>query len=258
MSRSTVAVPCGEPSRRQRSRAISAASGAGDAVPFRTEAPRLGNPPPSSPRRSDVNPRERPCSRRRSHPMPGSLGAHDLFHASRLRPFDPRPAPALLGRAGSHAGRRPARAATLFRVLRPMHCAREQREKLTSGDFYNHVRLRFLPCSGARPPPSGGDREPLGLQLVQEEVERVRPEGGVRRHEALRPAPHVRDHQPRPGREHKDSVGAPRARRRVLHARPLRRIHPRHHEGAREPLRRQARPRTRGRGGKHGLKEDFR
>lgn len=24
-----------------------------------------------------------------------------------------------------------------------MRCAREQRKKLTSGDFYNHVRLRF-------------------------------------------------------------------------------------------------------------------
>ena len=95
-------------------------------------------------------PRERPRSRRRPHPMPGSLGAHDLFHAARPRPFDSKPAPALLGRAGSHAGRRPARAATLFRVLRPMRCAREQREKLTSGDFYSHVRLRFLPCRHAR------------------------------------------------------------------------------------------------------------
>ena len=60
------------------------------------------------------------------------------------------PAPALLGRAGSHAGRRPARAATLFRVLRPMRSAREQREKLPSGDFYFHARLRFLPCRHAR------------------------------------------------------------------------------------------------------------
>lgn len=57
---------------------------------------------------------------------------------------------ALLGRAGSHAGGRAARAATLFRVLRPMRCAREQREKLPSGDFYNHARLRFLPCRHAR------------------------------------------------------------------------------------------------------------
>lgn len=110
---------------------------------------------------------------------------------------------------------------------------------------------------GARPqeldPSSGGDREPLELQLVQEEVERVRPEGGVRRHEALRLAPYVRDHQPPPpggGREHKDGFGAPRARRRVLHARPVRRVHPGDHEGAREPLRRQARPGTRGRRGK--------
>ncbi len=101
-------------------------------------------------------------------------------------------------------------------------------------------------------PSSGGDREPLELQLVQEEVERVRPEGGVRRHEALRLAPYVRDHQPRPGGggEHKDGFGAPRARRRVLHARPVRRVHPGDHEGAREPLRRQARPGTRGRRGK--------
>ena len=83
-------------------------------------------------------------------PCPEGFGAHARFHAARLRPSDPKLAPALLGRAGSHAGRRPARAATLFRVLRPMRCAREQREKLTSGDFYNHARLRFLPCRHAR------------------------------------------------------------------------------------------------------------
>ena len=41
-----------------------------------------------------------------------------------------------------------------------MRCAREQREKLTSGDFYNHVRLRFLPCSGARPPLLGETGNP--------------------------------------------------------------------------------------------------
>lgn len=52
------------------------------------------------------------------------------------------------------------------------------------------------------------------------------------------------------GGEHKDGFGAPRARRRVLHARPVRRVHPGDHEGAREPLRRQARPGTRGRRGK--------
>lgn len=103
------------------------------------------------PRRDVVaNPRGSPATADGSHPMPGSLGAHAGFHAAHLRPSDPKPAPALLGRAGSHAGRRPARAATLFRVLRPMRCAREQREKLTSGDFYNHVRLRFLPCRQAR------------------------------------------------------------------------------------------------------------
>ena len=81
---------------------------------------------------------------------PEDLGAHSRSHPARPRPFDPKPAPALLGRAGSHAGGRPARAATLFRVLRPMRCACEQREKLTSGDFYNHARLRFLPCRHAR------------------------------------------------------------------------------------------------------------
>lgn len=103
---------------------------------------------------------------------------------------------------------------------------------------------------GARPQeldaPSGRDGQPLELQLVQEEMERVRPEGGLRRHEALRPALHVRDHQPCPERERKDGVGAPRARRRVLHARPLRRVHSGQHEGAREPLRWQARYRARG------------
>ena len=97
--------------------------------------------------------------------------------------------------------------------------------------------------------PSGRDGQPLELQHVQEEMERVRREGGVRGNEALRPPAHVRHHQPRPGREHQDGVGAPRARRRVLHARPVRRVHPGHHEGAREPLRRRARPETReGRG----------
>ena len=83
-------------------------------------------------------------------PCPEGLGAHAGFHAARLRPSDPKPAPALLGRAGSHAGRRPARAATLFRVLRPMRCAREQREKLPPEYFYLHARLRFLPCRHAR------------------------------------------------------------------------------------------------------------
>ena len=98
-----------------------------------------------------VSPRGHSRSRRRaaSHTR-RAFGAHGRFHAARLRPFDPKPAPALLGRAGSHAGGLPARAATLFRVLRPMRCAREQCEKLTSGDFYNHVRLRFLPCRHAR------------------------------------------------------------------------------------------------------------
>lgn len=59
---------------------ISAASGAGNAVPFRTEAPRLGNPPPSPPRRRRQSPPE-PSNRRRvasharrvSAPTPDSI-----------------------------------------------------------------------------------------------------------------------------------------------------------------------------------------
>lgn len=43
---------------------ISAVSGTGEAVPIRVAAPRLGNAPPSSTRRPDVNPRERPSNRR--------------------------------------------------------------------------------------------------------------------------------------------------------------------------------------------------
>ena len=129
---------------------ISTVSGTGEAVPIRVAAPRLGNAPPSSTRRPDVTLASAPAIADRSHPMSGSPGAHVRFHAARLRPSDPKPAPALLGRAGSHAGRRPARAATLFRVLRPMRSAREQREKLPSGYFYFHARLRFLPCRRAR------------------------------------------------------------------------------------------------------------
>ena len=128
---------------------ISAASGAGNAVPFRIEAPRLGNSPPSSLRRPDVNPREHHGSRRRAASHARKPRRPYRFHAARLRPSDPGPAPALLGRAGSHSGGLPARAATLFRVLRPMRCAREQREKLPSGYFHLHDRLRFLPCRHA-------------------------------------------------------------------------------------------------------------
>lgn len=103
------------------------------------------------PRRGVVsNPRGSPATADGSHPMPGSHGAHARFHAARLRPPIRISALALLGRVGSHAGRRPARAATLFRVLRPVRSAREQREKLPSGDIYIHARLRFLPCRHAR------------------------------------------------------------------------------------------------------------
>lgn len=92
-------------------------------------------------------PRQRPTNRipcpEASAPMPDSMP-----HA--FAPLIRNTALALLGRAGSHAGGLPARAATLFRVLRPMRSAREQREKLTSGCFYFHARLRFLPCRHAR------------------------------------------------------------------------------------------------------------
>lgn len=59
---------------------ISAASGAGNAVPFRIEAPRLGNSPPSPQRRRRQSPRESSNRRRAaSHarralaPMPDSM-----------------------------------------------------------------------------------------------------------------------------------------------------------------------------------------
>ena len=129
---------------------ISTVSGTGEAVPIRVAAPRLGNAPPSSTRRPDVTLASAPAIADRSHPISGSPGAHARFHAARLRPSDLKPALALLERAGSHAGGRPARAATLFRVLRPMRSAREQREKLPPEYFYNHARLRFLPCRHAR------------------------------------------------------------------------------------------------------------
>ena len=129
---------------------ISTVRGTGEAVPIRVAAPRLGNAPPSSTRRRRQPPRAPPQPPTGRISCPEDLDAHSRSHPARPRPFDSKPAPALLGRAGSHAGGRPARAATLFRVLRLMRCAREQREKLTSGDFYNHVRLRFLPCRHAR------------------------------------------------------------------------------------------------------------
>ena len=130
---------------------ISAARGAGKpSVPIHAAALQPEVTPPSPPRRRRQPPREPQQPPTGRIPCPEGLGAHAGFHAARFRPSDPKPAPALLGRAGSHAGGRPARAATLFRVLRPMRCAREQREKLTSGDSYNHARLRFLPCRHAR------------------------------------------------------------------------------------------------------------
>ena len=151
VSRSTVAVPRNESLTASELVRTSAASGTGKpSVPTHAAAPRLGNPPPSPPRRRRQSPRE-PSNRRwaASHARRVSAPTPDSMpHA--CAPLIRIPAPALLGRAGSHAGRRPARAATLFRVLRPMRSAREQREKLTSGDFYNHVRLRFLPCRHAR------------------------------------------------------------------------------------------------------------
>ena len=129
---------------------VKAVSGTGEAVPIRVAAPQLGSVPSPPPRPRRRSPRATPQPPTDRIPCPEGLGTHARFHAARLRPFDPKPAPALLGRAGSHAGGLPARAATLFRVLRPMRCAREQREKLPSGYFHLHARLRFLPCRHAR------------------------------------------------------------------------------------------------------------
>lgn len=128
----------------------SAASGTGEAVPIRVAAPRLGNAPPSSTRRPDVNPRERPSNRRQ-------IASH-VRKPRRLCPIPYRTPPPLRSetRPGAPWTRRVARRRAAskgrdtFRVLRPMRSAREQREKLPSGDFYNHARLRFLPCRHAR------------------------------------------------------------------------------------------------------------
>lgn len=60
---------------------ILAASGAGNAVPFRAEAPRLGNPPPSSPRRRRQFSLERPRNRRQaaSHTRKASAPMPDFM-----------------------------------------------------------------------------------------------------------------------------------------------------------------------------------
>lgn len=125
MSRSNAAVSHGEPPRRQRSRAYIGRKRRGKCRPVsdRSAATRelasatatLSSPIPAG--------TQQPPTGR--IPCPEGLGAHARFHAARLRPSDPKPDPALLGRAGSHAGELPARAATLFRVLRPMRSARE-------------------------------------------------------------------------------------------------------------------------------------
>lgn len=149
--RSTLAAPCGEPPRRQRSRAHIRRERRGKAVrpdSCRNTTTREAASVPAATLSPSPTVSQQPPTGR--IPCPEGLGAHAGFHAARLRPSDPKPAPALLGRAGSHAGRRPARAATLFRVLRPMRSAREQREKLTSGYLHLHARLRFLPCRRAR------------------------------------------------------------------------------------------------------------
>ena len=69
-----------------------------------------------------------------------------------------------------------------------MRSAREQREKLPSGDFYNHARLRFLPCGHARPAcDSRGARHATGAGLAPlERWCRLYREGGA---EALEPKP---------------------------------------------------------------------
>ena len=142
-----------------------------------------------------ANPRGSPAAADVLIPCPEGLGAHGRFHAARPRPFDPKPAPALLGRAGSHAGGRPARAATLFRVLRPMRSAREQREKLPSGDFYIHARLRFPPCRHARAAcDSRGARHATGAGLRVKGARHERHEGkGDGRGQGLPRAQGLRD-----------------------------------------------------------------
>ena len=146
MLRSTVAVPCGEPSRRQQPRAHIRRKRRGKSRPVsdRSAATREPASVPAAtsspiPAGAQQPPTGRiPCPEA-SAPTPDSM-PHTSAPPTRNPPR----------RSLDAQGRTPAGAATLFRVLRPMRCAREQREKLTSGDFYNHVRLRFLPCRHAR------------------------------------------------------------------------------------------------------------
>ena len=151
VSRSTVSVSRNEKPHRQRFRAHIGRKRHGKAVRADSCRGAAAREPATVPAATSspipAGAQQPPTGR---IPCPEGLGAHAGFHAARLRPFDPKPALALLGRAGSHAGGRPARVATLFRVLRPMRSAREQREKLPSGDFYIHARLLFLPCRHAR------------------------------------------------------------------------------------------------------------
>ena len=131
---------------------ISAVSSAGGAVPIRTVASRLGGSPSSPLRRlATVGPRWRPCSRRRaaSHARRASAPIADSIpHA--LAPLirnPPRRSLDAQGRTPAGGLQGPRR---FFGFFAPMRCAREQREKLTSGDFHFHARLRFLPCRHAR------------------------------------------------------------------------------------------------------------
>ena len=84
-----------------------------------------------------------------SHPMSGSLGAHGRFHAARLRPSDPDPPRRSLDAQGRTPAGGPQGPRHFFGFFAPC-AAREQREKLPSGYFYFHARLRFLPCRRAR------------------------------------------------------------------------------------------------------------
>ena len=94
VSRSTVAVPCGEPSRRPRSRAHIGRKRHGKAVrpdSCRGAATREPASVPATTSSSIPAGAQQPPMGR--IPCPEGLGAHAGFHAARLRPFDPNTRP---------------------------------------------------------------------------------------------------------------------------------------------------------------------
>ena len=98
-------------------------------------------------------------------------------------------------------------------------------------------------AGGGRARPEGLDAHPrargraMELQLVPPRLAQMGPEDRLRGDPPLRASPHVRDDQPGARREREDGVGAARARGRLLHARPVRRLHTVDHPGARQPIR---------------------